>query len=250
MSVDDFPATDNSAAAPLAPAAIASPVEGVALWFVALDVGDEEYTRISAWLSPAEHVRAMRFGRESLRRRYVIGRASLRKALGDTLSLLPATVPIVRGVRGRPRLDGIAGVDFNISHTDDVALIGIARSWRIGVDIERADREVNADGLARKFLTPAEQATLAPLAAEERRQRFLRYWTCKEAMSQATGDALSAPFRRLNVKLGETIELLEGPDAYHPPSWRLYRAAVPNGYFGTVALWLGQATETSRSSLD
>jgi 4'-phosphopantetheinyl transferase len=249
MSVDDFSVTDNSAAASLAPAVIASPVESVALWFVALAVGDEEYTRISAWLSPAEHARAARFGRESLRRRYIIGRASLRKALGDTLSLLPTAVPIVRGVRGRPRLDGIADIDFNISHTDEVALIGVARAGRIGVDIERADREVNADGLARKFLTPVEQATLATLAADERRTRFLRYWTCKEAMSKATGDALSAPFRRLNVRLGEAIELLDGPDAYGPPFWRLYRAAVPERYFGTVALWSGQATETSRSSL-
>jgi len=184
-----------------------------------------------------------------LRRRYVIGRASLRKALSDTLSLLPGAVPIVRGARGRPRLDGIAGVDFNISHTDEVALIGVARGARIGVDIERADREVNADGLARKFLTTAEQATLAPLGADGRRERFLRYWTCKEAMSKATGDALSAPFRRLNIRLGDAIELLEGPDAYQPPYWRLYRAAVPKGYFGTVALWSGQPTETSRSSL-
>jgi 4'-phosphopantetheinyl transferase len=249
MSVDDFPVADNSAAASLAPAVIASPVESVALWFVALAVGDEEYGRISGWLSPAEHARAARFGRESLRRRYVIGRASLRKALGDALSLLPPAVPIVRGVRGRPRLDGVAGIDFNISHTDDVALIGIARGARIGVDIEGADREVGADGLARKFLTPAEQATLAPLAADERRARFLRYWTCKEAMSKATGDALSAPFRRLNVKFGDTIELLDGPGAYEPSFWRLYRAAVPERYFGTVALWSGQATETSRSSL-
>jgi 4'-phosphopantetheinyl transferase len=249
MSVDDFPVTDNSTAASLAPTAIASPVESVALWFVALAAGDEEYARISAWLSPAERARAARFGREHLRRRYVIGRASLRKALSDTLSLLPGAVPIVRGARGRPRLDGIAGVDFNISHTDEVALIGVARGARIGVDIERADREVNADGLARKFLTTAEQATLAPLGADGRRERFLRYWTCKEAMSKATGDALSAPFRRLNIRLGDAIELLEGPDAYQPPYWRLYRAAVPKGYFGTVALWSGQPTETSRSSL-
>ena len=255
MSVDDFPVTDNSTAASLAPTAIASPVESVALWFVALAAGDEEYARISAWLSPAERARAADdvaaaqvFAPET-RRRYVIGRASLRKALSDTLSLLPGAVPIVRGARGRPRLDGIAGVDFNISHTDEVALIGVARGARIGVDIERADREVNADGLARKFLTTAEQATLAPLGADGRRERFLRYWTCKEAMSKATGDALSAPFRRLNIRLGDAIELLEGPDAYQPPYWRLYRAAVPKGYFGTVALWSGQPTETSRSSL-
>ena len=178
-----------------------SPVEGVALWFATLAASDEEFARMSAWLSTAEHTRAARFGRESLRRRYIIGRASLRWALGGTLDVPPAAVPIVRGDRGRPKLDGIDGIDFNISHTDDAALIGIAHCVRIGVDIERVDRDVNADGLARKFLTPAEQATLAPLSADERRVRFLRYWTCKEAMSKATGDGLAALFRELEVDL-------------------------------------------------
>src|SRR5262245_5680575 len=163
MSVDDFPAADNSAAASLAPTAIASPVEGVALWFIALAAGDDQFARISAWLSPAEHARAARFGREYLRRRYAIGRASLRLVLGQTLSLAPSAVPIVRGARGRPQLDGIRGIDFNVSHTGDLALLGIARGPRIGVDIERADRDVNADGLSRKFLTAQERATLDPL---------------------------------------------------------------------------------------
>jgi 4'-phosphopantetheinyl transferase len=239
MSVDDFPAADNSAPVSLAPIALVSPVKGVALWFVALAVADEEYVRILALLSPAEHARAARFGREYLRRRYVIGRASLRLALGQTLSLPPAAVPIVRGERGRPRLDGITGIDFNISHTGEVALIGIAHGERIGVDIERADRDVNADGLARKFLTPDEQATLAPLATEARRQRFLRYWTCKEAMSKATGDALSAPFRHLNVNLDDRIELIDGPSPYEPALWRLNRVTLPSQYIATVALWSG-----------
>jgi len=237
MSVDDFQTADNLSAASFAPVAIASPVEDVALWFVALSVGDGEYGRMSAWLSPAEHVRAARFGREHLRRRYVIGRASLRRALGEALSLSPAAVPIVRGERGRPKLDGI-GVDFNISHTDKVALIGIARGARIGVDIERADREVNADGLARKFLTPAERATLAPLAAAERRKRFLRYWTCKEAMSKATGEGLSAPFRDLSLDLdGSRITLVMGVAPYEPSHWRLHQGALPSEYIATVALW-------------
>lgn len=244
MSVDDFSAAGNSASDALFPTAIPSPVEGVELWFGTLAVPDDELARIAQWLSPAEHARAARFGRESLRRRYVIGRASLRWALARTLSLSPSAVPIVRGERGRPRLEGIDAIDFNISHTDDVAFIGIARGVRIGVDIERADRDVNADGLARKFLTAAEQAAIAPLPADERRLQFLRYWTCKEAMSKATGEALSAPFRRLNVKLGATIELLDGPAPYEPRRWRLHPVGVRAGMLATVALWSRQSGVT------
>src|SRR5207249_7164180 len=135
---------------------------------------------------------------ESLARRYIIGRALLRWVLGHALGVHPATVPIVRGDRGRPRLDGGIALDFNITHTEGVALIGVTRNGRIGVDVEHSARIVRADGLAHKFLTAAEQATLAPLGESERRARFLRYWTCKEAMSKATGDGLSAPFRELD----------------------------------------------------
>jgi len=235
-TVDDFPATGNSGASSLAPVALVSPIDGLALWFATLSADDGEFARAAAWLSPAEHARAARFGREHLRRRYIVGRASLRWTLGRTLSMPPAAVPIVRGERGRPRLDGIGELDFNISHTDDAALIGIARDGRIGVDIERDDREVNADGLARKFLTPAEQATLTALAADERRVRFLRYWTCKEAMSKATGDGLAAPFREIEVTLDNGIELVAGHAPYDPPRWRLLEAAAPEGFIATVAL--------------
>jgi 4'-phosphopantetheinyl transferase len=213
-------------------------VAGVSLWWGTLEAGDDDFAHLASWLAPAEQARAARFGREPLRRRYVVGRASLRWVLGSTLGLAPSDVPIVRGERGRPRLDGEANLDFNISHTESVALIGVTRSGRIGVDVECEARTVNADGLARKFLTAGERASLAPLEEPARRTRFLRYWTCKEAMSKATGDGLSAPFRRLEVQLGKRIELRAGPAPYDPARWRLYAVDVVDGYLGTAALWV------------
>lgn len=204
---------------------------------------DDAFACFSSWLAPQEHARAARFGREELRRRYVIGRATLRWTLGRTLEMAPEEVPIVRGERGRPGLGVDAGLDFNISHTEGVALIGMTRSGRIGVDVERMERGVNADGLSRKFLTRAEQATLADLDEDARRRRFLRYWTCKEAMSKATGDGLSAPFRRLEVAIGEAIELAAGPPPYEPSRWRLYAITVATGYLATVALWSPDADQ-------
>jgi 4'-phosphopantetheinyl transferase len=234
VSVDDFPAPGNPQHAPVE---LATPSAGVALWWASLAASDDELARLSAWLAPAEHARAARFGRESLARRYIIGRALLRWVLGRTLGVPPAAVPIVRGDRGRPRLDGGIAFDFNISHTEGVALMGIARNGRIGVDVEHGARIVRADGLAHKFLTPAEQATLAPLDESERRGRFLRYWTCKEAMSKATGDGLSAPFRELDVALGDRIELVQGPAPYEPSRWQLHAVEAPAGFIATVALW-------------
>ena len=88
---------------------------------------------------------------------------------------------------------------------------------------------------------PPSAATLAPLPESERRKRFLRYWTCKEAMSKATGDGLSAPFRRLELRLAEGIELAGGPAPYRPARWQLSAVDVPPGFLATVALWSPEA---------
>jgi len=216
--------------------------DAVSLWWCALDVTADALPSLAKTLAAAEHARAARFGRDSLRARWVAGRASLRWVLGRTLRIAPAKVPIARGARGRPELaDDNASLDFNVSHTAAVALIAIRhggrQALRIGVDLERADRDVPADRLARRVLTPAEQMAQAALGPDERRSRFLRYWTCKEAMSKATGDGLSAPFRRIDVALTPQLRVRDGPEPYRPLAWQLLEVPVPAGYIATVALW-------------
>ncbi len=174
------------------------------------------------------------------------GRGALRRVLGHTLGIDPAAVAITRGVRGRPRLaDSSTGIDFNVSHSRNVALMAIAhdlpRRVRIGVDIEHRDRQIGVDRLARKFLTARERETLAELARDGQRQRFLRYWTCKEAMSKATGDGLIAPFRRLDVDLSDPPRLCGGPPPYEPHDWSLHFVEVPPEWLATLALWRAPA---------
>lgn len=166
-----------------------------------------------------------------------MGRGSLRFLLALHLDLAPEKVPILRGERGRPQLHGIGGIDFNVSHTANVALFAIATSNRVGVDIEHAARVINAPGIARKFLTQEERDALAPLSEEQIRAQVLRLWTCKEAMSKATGDALSAPFAKMRVETTPTLALGAGPAPYHPERWRLSALAAPQGYIATLAVW-------------
>ncbi|HMA30297.1 MAG TPA: 4'-phosphopantetheinyl transferase superfamily protein [Casimicrobiaceae bacterium] len=214
-----------------------APEAGVGLWWCALAAPPARMELLEGWLSAAEIARADRFGSTALREHYVVGRASLRGILGSLLAMAPKDVPIVRGDRGRPQLGIASGLDFNVSHTDAVALIGATRGLRIGVDVERLDRTINVPGIARKFLTEAERRALAGLDADSARRRVLRLWTCKEAMSKATGDALSAPFGCLDVALDDHPRLCAGPAPYEPPRWMLRSAAVPADYVATVALW-------------
>jgi len=237
-SFDENPAGVNATAASwprVEP--LPSPADATKLWWCALRATAAQITAWSACLSVAERVRAARFGTRLLRERYVIGRTALRTVLADALGIAAADVAIVRGMRGRPQLEGDARLDFNVSHTVDVALIGLTDAGRIGVDVERGDRAINVSGIARKFLTDAERAVVTSMDADAARRAVLTLWTCKEAMSKATGDALSAPFARIDVDLREGRRLRNGPDRYRPEDWALHAAKVSQGHIATVALW-------------
>lgn len=259
VSVDDFPqpgnadsSKDRRASTPYGlenTLQLPSVGNGISLWWTPLERPRDVVLELAELLSSEERMRAQRFGTESLRSRWIVGRSTLRTLLGQALGIPPSAVTLARGRRGRPQLaaptgDLAAGValDFNVSHTRGMALIGIATNLpaalRIGVDVEHGERLVNADGLSRKFLSPREQATLGPMTQDQRRREFLRLWTCKEAMSKATGDALSAPFRHLDIATSaDGAALIAGPSPYLPANWTLHDAAAPDGFIATVAEW-------------
>ena len=217
--------------------ALPSSVPGTNLWWCTLDATADEIATWRMVLSDAERMRASRFGMPFLRARYVVGRTALRTVLARALGMAPSEVPIERGLRGRPRLRSDVGLDFNVSHTAGVALIGTTDAGRIGVDVERRDRPINVGGIARKFLTDSERADIASMDADAARRAVLTLWTCKEAMSKATGDALSAPFARIDVDCLHGRRVRDGPDPYRPADWTLDAADVPLDHIATVALW-------------
>jgi 4'-phosphopantetheinyl transferase len=224
----------------LAPRALPCPAPGIDLWTFGLVASPAALARFAAALAPAERARAARFGTAALRDRYIAGRGTLRHLLGIRLALPPGQVDIRRGPRGRPYVAGAAGLDFNVSHTGAFALIGMASAGRIGVDVEREGRELNAAGVARKFMAPSEQSMLEALDPDLRRRTLLRLWTCKEAMSKATGDALSAPFRHIAIALdGPDARVNAGPPPYEPHDWKLHALRAPGNHLATIALWTG-----------
>ena len=236
MSVSDFRTGGN---ATRSPRDLPSPEHDLTLWWCPLDTADDDVPALRAILSQEELARANRFGTEALRRRYIAGRATLRKTLAVALGVGAASVRIQRGPRGRPMLTPPLALDFNVTHTEGVAVIAhLTRpGWRVGVDVESLDREVSHDSLARKFLTARERAAVASLDDEARRVAFLRRWTCKEAMSKATGDGLSAPFRDIGIDVVRGFAPMEGTGDYDPSRWTLRPVAIGTRLMATVALW-------------
>ena len=113
----------------------------VHVWSVRLDPPAAEVERLGRFLSPDEWERANRFRFDRHRRQYVVGRGALRTLLGAYTGRAPEAVRFTYGHRGKPFLepplaDPAAGtLHFNLSNSDELALVGFVLGPEIGVDV-------------------------------------------------------------------------------------------------------------------
>src|SRR5881394_833913 len=100
-------------------------------WCVRLDAAPEPFY---ATLSDDERSRAARFRFERDRQRFVVARGVLRELLGRYLDIDPGQIRFVYNAFGKPELhpDFGGGLNFNLAHSADLALIAIARDARVG----------------------------------------------------------------------------------------------------------------------
>lgn len=92
---------------------------------------------------------------------------------------------------GRPFVRD-ASLDFNVSHSHDLALIAVLPgNGSVGVDLERIVEIADLFGLARMICTSHELGQLAR-QGQRRLASFYRLWTCKEAYLKGIGSGLSA----------------------------------------------------------
>ena len=184
---------------------------GVRIWQSWLGESVEN-TELDGLLSDDEVERAARFVFEHHRRRWIAARSSLRRVLGDCLNELPARLRFVLGKHGKPQLDRPwreSGIEFNLAHSGDVALIAVCPQRRVGVDVEQLRGGVAETRLAERYFSLREAAELRSLPIEEQELAFFRCWTRKEAYLKAIGCGLAGGLQSFDVTLlpGEAPEL-------------------------------------------
>jgi len=136
----------------------------------------------------------------------VVAHARLRQQLAALLQGDPASMTLVQGEHGKPALAGEAaqaGLQFNLSHSGPLGLVGWAWNRAIGVDIELWRPMTDEAALVRRFFSPAEIAAYEGLQASRRTQAFFDCWTRKEAYVKAVGRGLGLPLDSFDVSLGD-----------------------------------------------
>ena len=167
-----------------------------------LQVAPEQEAACAEWLSADERSRADRFVHADTRRRFVVCRGSLRRELADMLAIAPADIAFAYQRWGKPELvhPRRAGLHFNVSHSEDWALLAFAES-PLGIDLERVNPRVRYRELADHLLSPGERPLWQALGAAEQERAALQLWVCKEAFLKGLGVGIAEGLRHISLPL-------------------------------------------------
>jgi len=194
------PTTEASWCASVQPPQLAA--DEVHVWRVVLDDLATGGRPAAGVLSPAEREQAQRFHFDKDRRQYVVSHTALREILGGYLATDPACLRFERSSRRKPELApefAPPQLRFNLSHTRGMALIAVTLQRDVGVDVEFVHRVVEAEPIAERFFSPAENVQLRRLPAGQRQQAFFTCWTRREAYLKATGEGIAESLDQLEV---------------------------------------------------
>ena len=208
----------------------------VQTWRVPLDVPPETSARLYETLSGDERRRSARFRFEGDRRRFIVAHGALREILGRYLGARPNQLRFVNNAFGKPALSPEFGkrLEFNLSHSADLALVAVAADAKVGVDVECVRPQPDCAQIARHFFAPAEVHQLEKLPVHLQVHAFFDCWTKKEAYVKACGEGLGMPLTSFSVPL--TTDHGASAITVAPRRWSLYTLRPGPGYIGALAI--------------
>lgn len=168
---------------------VSGSLPGVAVWLI--DLSQPITASEIACLSPPEKARAARFWAPRHRARYQRAHVKLRQLLASRIDCAASELVFVTDEYGKPRLVQAPALHFNLSHSEDTAVIAVSEVCEVGVDVEILRDVPDAMALAACHFTPDERMGLLTAQADQVSRRFLQGWTRKEACLKAIGAGLT-----------------------------------------------------------
>jgi 4'-phosphopantetheinyl transferase len=187
------------------------------IWWATTD--SIKYTALLGLLSTTEQKKTKTFHFTKDRCIYALAHALLRQILSEYLDKSPHYWNFTYNQYGRPEIAyGGENIRFNISHTQGLVACIITNNHDCGVDVEALKRVEEPLKLAQRFFSQIESEALALGSKNTLQQRFIRYWTLKEAYIKAKGMGLSLSlqqfsfiFQGKNISINFTAELKDNP---------------------------------------
>lgn len=214
----------------------------VHLWVANLELSAAELEVCRQILSKPEHDRSARFHFDVHRNRYVAAHGLLRWILSEYLLVPPIDLEFGYGTRGKPSIEGpgsVTRLEFNMAHSEDLALIAVGQDVPLGVDLERVRAIEDAENLVTRFFSKRESVAFERLPETLRPCAFFNLWTRKEAWLKATGEGIGHLLDQVEVSFepSESAQLLALPAGYsNNAPWSIYDVQVKPGFAAALAV--------------
>lgn len=208
------------------------------VWRAHLDLHINALDQLKATLSRDETQRAARFHFPADRDRFIAAHGCLRNILARYLHCKPGQLSFSTNPYGKPVLPDHK-LEFNLSHSGDVALVAITHEQKVGVDLECIRQGISSQVIARQYFSKSEVAELQTLPPEQREIAFFTCWTRKEAYIKAQGLGLSLPLESFDVSLTPNepaILRATRPDPQEAARWTLLSLHINSDYAAALAV--------------
>jgi phosphopantetheinyl transferase len=189
----------------------------------------DRFGRMLQELLPGEQVRAQRFYNDTDRRRFVLGRAIIRRLCGSYLNVESIRILLDQTACGKLYLNSVPSgrepFEFNISHSGAFVLVAWSEGQPVGVDVEAVDQggAVEYREIARVAFSDTECAVLSAACPGELRATFYRIWVRKEAVLKGEGCGFAGELRSFSVVRRHTGRTEWLNEVRYPKSGRKWR---------------------------
>jgi 4'-phosphopantetheinyl transferase len=176
----------------------------VCAWHADIHTVTGDADRAARWLTtltPAERSRYDQYRLPADRAMFLLGRAMARTLVGRALGRGPTDWVWREGPRGQPQIaDPDTVIRFNLAHSAGLVVCGVANGRDVGVDVEDLNRRHTDRAVVRRYCSPDEADDIDD-RGDAWRERFLEYWTLKEAYLKARGLGIAVPLADLSFRL-------------------------------------------------
>jgi 4'-phosphopantetheinyl transferase len=173
------------------------------------------------FLNPEEQTRANRFRFERDRVQWSHARSALREILARYCHARPMDLHFVAGEHGKPALEAVPGIEFNLSHSHGWAMIAVTCGVPVGIDLEAVRENVDIA----KLLARIGETQLTGDTGE-----LFHVWTRREARTKSLGvpltDIPTADLRVVDIQAPPGFAASVALEGIHPePVYRTERDA-------------------------
>jgi len=213
-------------------------LDGVHVWQAPLNTVPPAFQELAALLPKHELKRVRSMWIPSVRDRYVISRIFLRTTLSFYLGTDATDIVFELSKFGKPYI-AKSDLEFNLTHSANLALLAVASRRRVGIDVERVSLDPPVLDIARRFFSTDEYAALEALPSDLLPSAFYATWTRKEAFLKGVGLGIARHLAQVVVSISprEPAAVLRVDwDSSLAGRWNLCDLDVDKGYCSCLAV--------------